>query len=316
MRKSLYDSPVVFDSEHHTYTLNGQMLSGVTPIIAWLFPDTYKGIPESVLNRAADYGKMIHSKCELYDSLGIVPDDEFKAVVSDYKRVIENSGLRPMVSEYLVSDEHRIASAIDKVFDDDSLGDIKTTSKVHGLNVQLQLSIYAWLYERQNEGRKVNKLYLIWLPKPQYGEAAVRELERIPATICEAIVDCWAHNGDPLTAMTYLTGWGGRLENDGGKRVEGEVPDEVQPLVDELILIKKQLDILTEREKEIKQAMLDTMTLSGEDKWSSDLITISRRKESERESIDSKALQKAEPEVYEKFKKVTKVAASLTYKVL
>lgn len=316
MRKSLYDSPVVFNPEHHTYNLNGHQLSGVTPIIAWLFPDTYKGIPQSVLDKAADYGKLIHSKCELYDSLGIVPDDEFKTVVSDYKRVIESSGLRPLVSEYLVSDEHRIASAIDKVFDDDSLGDIKTTSKVHGLNVQLQLSIYAWLYERSNPERKVKHLYLIWLPKPQYGNAEVRELDRIPATVCEEIVNIWAAGGDPLNAMAILTGCGCKLEAREKERVEGEVPDEVQPLVDELLLIKKQLDILDAREKEIRKALLDTMTLSGEDKWSNDLITISRRAESTRETIDSKSLKAKMPEVYESFVKVTKVAASLTYKIL
>ena len=314
--RSLYECPVVFNPEHHTYDLNGQQLSGITPIIAWLFPDTYKGIPQSVLDNAANYGKLIHSKCELYDSMGIVPDDDFKAVVADYKRIIEAAGLRPLVSEYLVSDEHRIASAIDKVFDDDSLGDIKTTSKVHGLNVQLQLSIYAWLYERMNPERKVKHLYLIWLPKPQYGNAEVRELDRIPATVCEEIVNIWAAGGDPLNAMAILTGCGCKLEAKEKERVEGEVPDEVQPLVDELLLIKKQLDILDTREKQIRKALLDTMTLSGEDKWSSDLITISRRAESTRETIDTKALQKAEPEVYEKFKKVTKVAASLTYKIL
>lgn len=314
--RSLYESPVVFNPEHHIYTLDGQQLSGVTPIIAWLFPDTYKGIPQSVLDNAANYGKLIHSKCELYDSMGIVPDDDFKAVVADYKRVIEAAGLRPLVSEYLVSDELRIASAIDKVFDDDSLGDIKTTSKVHGLNVQLQLSIYAWLYERMNPERKVKHLYLIWLPKPQYGNAEVRELERIPASVCEYIVEVWANNGDPMSALTALVGCGVKLEAKDKERIEGEVPDEVQPLIDELLLIKKQLDILDAREKEIRKALLDTMTLAGEDKWSSDLITISRRAESERVSIDTKALQKSEPEVYEKFKKVTKVAASITYKVL
>ena len=44
-KKNLVCSPVVFDNEHHTYTLDGHSLSGVTPIIAWLFPDTYKGTP-------------------------------------------------------------------------------------------------------------------------------------------------------------------------------------------------------------------------------------------------------------------------------
>ena len=311
-KKSLYESPVVFDSEHHTYDLNGQQLNGVTPIIAWLFPDTYRGIPQSVLDRAAAHGTLVHEKCELADSMGIVEDD----IVRDYKELLEQKGLEVCCSEYLVSDEHRVASAIDKVFTDDSIGDIKTTSKVHKLNVQLQLSIYAWLYERQNPERKVRHLYVIWLPKPQYGEPDLMEVERIPASVCEYIVEVWAADGDRLSAISALTGCGVTLEADGGRRREGDIPDEVQPLVDELIMVKKQLDILDAREKELRKALLDTMTLSGDDKWANDLIQFSRRSESERVSIDTKALQKNEPSIFESYKKVTKVAASLTYKLL
>ena len=157
-KKVLVHSPVVFDAEHHTYELDGQRLSGVTPIVHWLFPDTYKGIPQSVLDEAAKYGTMVHSKCELYDSLGI-GDTEYTI---GYAKLLADAGMKVLCSEYLVSDEHRVASCIDKVFDDDSLGDIKTTSKVHELLVTIQLSIYAYLYERQT-GRKANKLYLIWI---------------------------------------------------------------------------------------------------------------------------------------------------------
>lgn len=308
---NLVDSPVVFNSEHHTYTLNGHELSGVTPIIAWLFPDTYKGIPQSVLDKAAEYGTMIHEKCELYDSMSIGADDP---VVQDYA-LITRTLQKVAVSEYLVSDEQYIASKIDKVFADDSIGDIKTTSNVHGLCVQLQLSIYAWLYERQT-GRKANKLYLIWLPKPQYGKPALRELERIPASVCEYIVEVFVHGGDRMSAMSALTGCGVTLEADGGRRKEGEIPDGVQEVVDELMVVKKQLDFFAAREKELKNMLMQAMQDTGDDKWSSDLIEISRRASSERESVDTKALKAKMPEVYESFKKVTKVAASLSYKVL
>ena len=172
--QNLVESPVVFDPEQHTYNLHGQVLSGVTPIVHWLFPDTYKDIPVSVLSQAAEYGSMVHSLCELADSMGIVNDD----IVRKYQELIKEEGLEVLCSEYLVSDEHRVASCIDKVFVDDSIGDIKCTSKVHSLNVTVQLSIYAYLYERQT-GRKVNNLYLIWLPKEQYGEPTLRVLRRI-----------------------------------------------------------------------------------------------------------------------------------------
>ena len=308
-KMNLKESPVVFDSEHHTYHLHGQELSGVTPIISWLFPDTYKGIPQSVLDQAAEYGTMIHSKCELYDSMNLGADDP---IVQDYARITRP--LQEVVcSEYLVSDERNIASSIDKVFCDDSLGDIKTTSKVHKANVQVQLSIYAYLYEFQT-GRKANRLYLIWLPKPQYGEPRVEELPRIPAEVCRYVIEVYAEKGDPMNAMAALARY--LAFEPEKKRVEGEVPDALQEVINELIIVKKQLDIYTEREKELKGSLMEAMQAAGEDKWSNDLIQISRRAASERESIDSKALKANMPDVYESFKKVTKVVESLTYKVL
>lgn len=315
-KKNLVCSPVVFNEEHHTYTLNGNSLSGVTPIIAWLFPDTYQGIPQSVLSQAAAYGTEVHKACEVYDTLDILPEDDWlKEVVYQYASVTKTL---PEVacSEYLVSDEYRIASCIDKVFVNDALADIKTTSKVHGLLVQLQLSIYAWLYEKQNPERKVPALYLIWLPKPQYGVPAVKQLERIPASICEYIVEVWAADGDRLSAMAALTGCGVALEYDNTPRKVGEIPENVQALVDELIVVKKQLDYFAEREKEIKNDLLVTMSNLNEDKWADDLIQITKKAAYLRESIDTKALKADNPEIYAKYKKETKVSESLTYKVL
>lgn len=310
---NLKESPVLFDPEQHTYTLNGNQLSGVTPIIAWLFPNTYQGIPQSVLNKAAEYGSLVHSSCEMYDSMQIWPNNDALESVQAYTELLINAGLRVGCSEYLVSDERNIASAIDKVFTDDSLGDIKTTSKVHIPNVQVQLSIYAWLYEMQT-GRTVNKLYLIWLPKPQYGAPELRELVRIPAEVCKYVVEVYLAGGDPMSALSQLSQF--VTFEPERKRVEGEIPEAMQDAVNELRMIKQQLDVLTEREKELKAVVLEAMQNAGEDKWSDDLIQFSRRGASERESIDTKELKAKMPEVYESFKKVTKVAESLTYKVL
>lgn len=306
---NLPESPVVFEPEHHTYNLNGKMLSGVTAIVKWLFPDTYAGIPDSVLMQAADYGTLIHSKCELADSMGIVDDP----VVEQYQRIIKDAGLEVALSEYLVSDEKNIASSIDKVFRDDSLGDIKTTSKIHEVNVTVQLSIYAYLYELQT-GRKANKLYFIWLPKPQYGQPMVKELTRIPADVCKYVVEVYAADGDPLSAISALSHYI-TVESEK-KRVKGEIPDGMQATIEELMMVKQQLDDLAEREKELKKQVLTAMQNVNEDSWSNDLIQFSRKAAYERESIDTKALKAKMPEVYESFKKTTKVAESISYKLL
>ena len=303
------ESPVVFEPEHHTYTLNDKQLSGVTAIVKWLFPDTYAGIPDFVLNQAAEYGTLIHSKCELADSLDIADEP----IVKEYQRIIKEAGLKVVLSEYLVSDEKDIASSIDKVFKDDSLGDIKTTSKVHEANVTVQLSIYAYLYELQTS-RKVNKLYLIWLPKPQYGQPMVKELQRIPSEICQYVVECYVAGGDKLSAVAALVNY--LPANPIHNRINGEIPDGVHTVVEELMMVKEQLDTLSEREKELKKQLLEAMQGVGEDTWANDLIQITRKAAYKRESIDTKALKANEPSIYESYKKVTKVAESLTYKLL
>lgn len=196
----LPESPVMFDHTQHRYNLYGQELRGVTAVVRWLFPDQYKDIPAEVLSRAAGYGTRVHSLCEMYDS-GICDAEDM--AVQEYARLIKEAGLTVVCSEYLVSDEHHVASMIDKVFEDDSLGDIKTTSKVHVMPVTVQLSIYAWLYERQT-GRQVNRLYVVWLPKPMYGTAGIYEMERIPSEVCEYVVEEYAKGGSNKDALRAI----------------------------------------------------------------------------------------------------------------
>ena len=53
-KEELRKSPVVFHDKEHRYDLEGQDLHGITPIIAWLFPETYADIPADVLERAKE----------------------------------------------------------------------------------------------------------------------------------------------------------------------------------------------------------------------------------------------------------------------
>ena len=308
-RKSLNMSPVLFNEDGHTYHLEGHQLQGVTPIIAWLFPETYSGIPQSVLDQAAEYGGMIHKKIELADSLGIVDCD----AVRDYMKLKELKGVKTLVNEYLVSDERRIASSIDVVMDNLDLWDVKTTSKVHVPNVTMQLSIYAWLFEEQNPGMKAGELFCCWLPKPQYGQADLIRLDRVSAEVCKEIVDIWEKGGDPMEARSILAATGFQMER---QRKTGDVPEVMADLMDELINISEAMKQMQEREKAIKQVFLAQMQKEGVDKMGNDLIEFTRKAAYERTSIDTTALKKNEPGIYESYKKVTKVAESITYKVL
>ena len=306
--EKLYKSPVIFNEDEHTYTLDGRTLSGVTPIIGWLFPETYKGIPENILNQAAAYGSLIHQKIQLYDTFGI--DDD--PIIHAYAEIKEQTGAETRANEYLVSDEKRIASSIDLLMKNNDIWDAKTTSKVHIPNVTIQTSIYAWLFEMQT-GEKAGNLYCLWLPKPQYGQPELIPLKRVSADICQYIVDVWEAGGDPMTCRAVLSQNGFEFEK---QRVEGDIPSGLQDLMDELIQIKTTKDQLDEREKAIKQVFLTQMQKDGVDKMGNDLIEFSRKAAYERTTVDTTALKKKMPEVFESFKKVTKVAESITYKVL
>lgn len=304
----LKKSPVIFNEDEHTYTLDGKTLSGVTPIVAWLFPETYKGIPESILAQAAQYGGMIHKKIELADSMGIVDDP----LVQAYIDIKEEKGVKTIANEFLVSDEKRIASSIDLLMEGNDIWDAKTTSKVHIPNVTIQTSIYAWLFEMQT-GEKAGNLYCLWLPKPQYGQPDLIPLKRVSPEICRQIVEIWANGGDYMVARALLDEIGFEFEH---QRTEGDIPAGLQDLMDELIQIKTAKDQLDEREKAIKQVILTQMQKDGVDKMGNDLIEFSRKAAYTRISIDGNLLKEKDPDLYDECAKIVNVNESLTYKVL
>lgn len=64
-------SALTFDEVSHTYRINGQVVPGVTSVLAPL--TNYDSVPAHVLQAAADFGKAVHRACEL-DDLGDLDD--------------------------------------------------------------------------------------------------------------------------------------------------------------------------------------------------------------------------------------------------
>ena len=316
---TLHQSSVVFDKESHTYHLDGVCLGGVTAIVKWMYPDTYKDIPKDVLMRAAEYGTMVHSMCELADRFSIAESE----IVKDYIKMKQELGLRTVENEYLVSDEEAIASSIDVVLQDVdvkdeevyALADIKTTSKIHFENVRLQLSIYAYLFELNNPDKKAGKLYVFWLPKKQYGKAQAYELQRISSGLCAKIIEAYLNKEEPLLFPEMIeVELGGPAAEVKKTSTSGDLlTDEEQ---EELVRIAKALDDLKRREKELKETIMKRMQSQDCKKWSSDLLSISLKAASKRVTIDSSKLKDSYPDIYDECKKETSVAESITIKVL
>lgn len=297
----LIKSNVVFDQENHTYTLDGVRLSGITSMLeSQLFPHKMDGIPQSILDNAAERGTFVHECCEIADSLGVVPDCE---EARSYLGLTRSNSLIHEESEYLVSDNRYYASSIDKVFrvDDKTfhLADIKTTYKLDKEYVRWQLSIYAYLFEIQNPGAKVGKLYAIWL---RGDKAELVEIERIDVETIMDLLACGVSGeqfDSPLKPVAQ----------------ESNIPDKYKELELSIIEIDQQCKYWTDRRKELTDGVLKEMAKADVCKWQGESISFTRKKGSVRKDFDKKAFEKDHPDLYKEYLKETSVAESVTLKV-
>ena len=316
--KDLKESSVIFNETEHTYTLNGKKLGGVTAIVKWLFPDTYTDIPEAVLMKAAAHGSLIHSKCELYDTCGLGDD---LPEVQEYIRLKTENSLITEANEYLVDDGKDIASSIDVVFakGEDGcypLADIKTTSKIHVDNVTLQLSIYAYLFELCNKGKKAGKLYVIWLPKEKYGKAELMELKRVPTAACKKIIKAYLAKEESTAYRVKYFGSEKKTESTEIEPIEEALPVSLKEVENKIIKLEMDIKTLDAMQKEMKAGLMALMVEHNVKKWSSERLTITRKLDGTRESLDTAKLKKEYPDVYAECVKVSPTKGSITIKVL
>ena len=291
----LNKSEVVFDQKLHTYHFKELQLSGITSILRkQLFPDKYTNIPDFILKRAAEYGTSVHESIELSDSLGV--DIEMEEVLN-YKKLKEENGLKILENEYLVSDDINYATCIDNVFEDLSLGDIKTTAHFDNEYVSWQLSICAYLFELQNPGLFVNKLYGIWLRKEKY---ELIEVERKPLEVVKELLSCSAN--------------GVQFINPYALPDKKNVPAAVMEMEQFVIDLDDKLKKLKADKDALFAEIYKQMKASNVEKWQTERISFTRKKPTFSEKFDQEAFKKENPELYSKFIKVSPVKGSILFK--
>lgn len=295
------NNEVEFFELSHQYFIGGKELIGVTSLMKKHgLGANYDGIPEDVLKKAAERGTEIHKLLEAYDNGEVVAETpELKA----YKKL----GLDVMRSEYLISDNEMVASMIDKVLWADEpgmvdLGDVKTTSTLHKEALSWQLSIYAYLFERQNPGIKVRNLIGIHV---RDGKAKTARAERKSDALIEELFQAeregriFSQDSDTPHALAVLSF------------------DEVMALEQaETILaqIAEQKKNTEELIADIKDKLYCYMQDNNIDEITCGDGVYKRKRESIRESIDTARLKKDLPEIAEKYTKTTSVKGSITFK--
>ncbi|MBR1525055.1 MAG: hypothetical protein IJ640_00145 [Prevotella sp.] len=279
----LNQSAVHFDEVKHTYSLDGKILSGITSIIhKYILPNMYSGISQAVLNKAAERGTRIHNLVQLW-TMGILSEED-TAELQPFMDAYAAAGLDGCESEYLVSDNESVASSIDLVCLDREgniiLCDIKTTSVLNIEYLQWQLSIYAYLFEKQNETLKVSALKAIHF---RDGKCAIVDIERIADEHVAALITAF-RNGDEAFVNPLH-----------------EVPAEMTDLFDEygsvevaLAEIDAAKKPLEERKKQIQERLAEILREKGLQKIETDQAKVTVGSDSITETFDFKSFCKTD----------------------
>jgi len=287
---------VTFDELNHTYTRDdGKMLSGVTGIlIKYLFTDMYTDVPAEVLSAAAEYGSLVHSQIQMLSG-GFPPADELPEVTA-----FKELGIDIAESEMLVTDGENIASSIDIVDTENNLYDIKTTAVLNREYLSWQLSIYAYLFE-QCTGKKANKLSSIHL---RGDNAKIVEIKRIDDAIIKDLINAFVSGAEtftnPLKAVSVS---------------EEKLLAQVVEIESFIINLESKAKAMKSQQQTMKDELKRIMDERGITKWETDSLTITRKADSVRKSIDSDLLKTSYPEVYDECLKETKVSGTILIKI-
>lgn len=297
----LVKSKVRFDEEQHRYFLGEKELSGITgTLIKKAFPDTYKGIPDAVLAKAAERGSVVHQNLELFDTVfnsdvnimhSVLPE------VKDYNEMIISYGLHHVDSEYLVTDNENFASAIDKVLADNEgniyLADIKTTATLHYDNVSLQLSIYAKWFEEQNPDLKVKEIVCMWFKN---GQSKFQPLPRVSDEQIDELINAY-------------------LADDAEYQYKVEVPEQFSALEQEYRLITARMDALKIKQDDLKEQIMKMMEANKQKFIKTNIGSYSYVAATTKKTFDTKLFKDTEPEHYECYLKETTTKPSIRIKL-
>ena len=163
---------------------------------------------------------------------------------------------------------------------------------------------------------------VIWLPKPQYGQPTIMPLRRIPAEVCKVLIDGFLSGDDYQQYRNkYYEELGTAPINEDTTavaKVDGNehLPTNFEEIEKSLINFETNIKMLQEKQKKMKEELLRLMQQNDVKKWQTERIRIIRKAGSTRTSVDSAKLKKNYPDVFDKCKKTSTTAESITIEVL
>lgn len=166
-----------FLESEHIYLKNGILVPSVTQILQLIFPNKYKNVDKTILNKKASFGTEGHSVIEKLDVSDIniaknqildIKNKDLEVCIREYLRLVKKYKIEPLEHEKMVSYRYLFCGTLDLIANIEgtrSLCDIKFTAELDKEYLSWQLGMYALALNETFE-----KYYCIWLPKKELGQ--------------------------------------------------------------------------------------------------------------------------------------------------
>lgn len=275
---------IEFLETEHQYWFNRKRLFGITKLINELLYDgkKYANIPKYILEQASQKGSLIHKEIEMWcktNELGFTKElQKFIELKNELKFEV-------LGNEYTVTDYEKYATNIDLILwnGEIELCDIKTTSKLDLDYLSWQLSINAYLLENVVKC-PVNKLSAFWTRSGEIVPVERKTNEQVKEFLY----------GDFKKQEIIL--------NDSDKIIS------IQKTLNDLEEQKKSLE---KQYESLKVFIISQMQEKNIKQIDNDMFKITYIDEQKREMLDSKLLKEENPEIAEKYKRITTIKPSI-----
>ena len=284
---------IKFDENLHKYTVDGKEVISVTQLLQkHKITPSYDAVDKELLRVASERGTLIHEEVEKWIESGECGFTEEAEKICDYlfERADEKSKI---ISEQIVANDV-VAGRFDVIYTHAKklvLTDIKTGNTKHLFGWSWQLSLYKYLYEKMY-GKEIDSLEILW---------ANGDLTVIP---CDYV-------GDEKIENLLKAEREGRLISDVDLGVSEEELEDLTELMEEIKAKEDELKLMKEKVDKVKEILYGTMEKEGVKTVDRGNLKITYVAPSCRTSVDSKKLEKEEPEIYKKYVKTTTVAGSI-----
>lgn len=286
---------IKFDETLHKYTVDGKEVISVTQLLQkHKITPSYDAVDKEMLRMASERGTLIHEEVENWIKNNETGFTEEAYYICDYLKEDAFYG-SDILSEQMVANDV-VAGRFDLLYPNGGhklvLADIKTGNTKHLYGWSWQLSLYKYLYERMYD-KKIEYLKILW--------AHDEDLTVIPC----------AYVGDDKIENLLNAEREGRLISDVDLGVSEEELEDLEELMQEIEVKEYELKQIKEKVDKVKETLYGTMEKEGIKTVDRNKLKITYVAPSTRVSVDSKKLQKEEPEIYNKYVKTTTVAGSI-----